>query len=78
MDNAIAATAPQTLIPDGSAAQTLIPAPRTLSERLASLPLKPLLLLGVGAAALAAVAIALALRGNGQSDRNSKGRTSGG
>ena len=68
MDNAIAATAPQTLIPDGSAAQTLIPAPRTLSERLASLPLKPLLLLGVGAAALAAVAIALALRGNGQSD----------
>jgi len=68
MDNAIAATAPQTLIPDGSASQTLIPAPRTLSERLAALPLKPLLLLGVGAAALAAVAIALALRGNGQSD----------
>lgn len=68
MDNAISATAPQALIPDGSASQRLIPAPRTLSERLAALPLKPLLLLGMGAAALAAVAIALALRGNGQSD----------
>ena len=58
MDNALAATAPQTLIPE----------PRTLSEKLATLPLKPLLLLGVGAAALAAVAIALALRGGGQAD----------
>mgnify|MGYP006277549857 CR=1 FL=1 len=58
MDNALAANAPQTLIPE----------PRTLSEKLAALPLKPLLLLGVGAAALAAVAIALALRGGGQGD----------
>jgi flagellar M-ring protein FliF len=58
MDTALAATAPQTLIPE----------PRTLSEKLATLPLKPLLMLGVGAAALAAVAIALALRGGGQSD----------
>jgi len=58
MDNALAANAPQTLVPE----------PRTLSEKLATLPLKPLLLLGVGAAALAAVAIALALRGGGQGD----------
>ena len=58
MDTALAATAPQTLIPE----------PRTLSEKLATLPLKPLLMLGVGAAALAAVAIALALRGAGQAD----------
>ena len=58
MDTALAATAPQTLIPE----------PRTLSEKLATLPLKPLLMLGVGAAALAAVAIALALRSGGQSD----------
>jgi flagellar M-ring protein FliF len=58
MDTALAAPAPQTLIPE----------PRTLSEKLATLPLKPLLMLGVGAAALAAVAIALALRGGGQSD----------
>jgi len=55
MDNAIAANPPQTLVPE----------PRTLSEKLAALPLKPLLLLGVGAAALAAVAVALALRGGG-------------
>jgi flagellar M-ring protein FliF len=53
MDNALAANPPQTLVPE----------PRTLSEKLAALPLKPLLLLGVGAAALAAVAVALALRG---------------
>ena len=58
MDTALAAPAPQTLIPE----------PRTLSEKLATLPLKPLLMLGVGAAALAAVAIALALRGGGQGD----------
>jgi len=58
MDNALAANAPQTLVPE----------PRTLSEKLATLPLKPLLLLGLGAAALAAVAIALALRGGGQGD----------
>lgn len=55
MDTTLAATAPQTLIPE----------PRTLSEKLATLPLKPLLLLGMGAAALAAVAIALALRSVG-------------
>jgi flagellar M-ring protein FliF len=58
MDNALAATAPQTLIPQ----------PLTLSEKLATLPLKPMLMLGVGAAALAAVAIALTLRGGGQGD----------
>lgn len=58
MDNALAATAPQTLIPE----------PRTLSEKLAALPLKPLVLLGLGAAALAAVAIALALRSGGESN----------
>jgi flagellar M-ring protein FliF len=55
MDNALAANAPQTLIPE----------PRTLSEKLAALPLKPLMLLALGAAALAAVAIALALRSGG-------------
>jgi len=55
MDNALAAHAPQTLIPE----------PRTLSEKLAALPLKPLMLLALGAAALAAVAIALALRSGG-------------
>ena len=37
MDTALAAPAPQTLIPE----------PRTLSEKLATLPLKPLLMLGV-------------------------------
>lgn len=57
MDQATATSPPQTLVPE----------PRTLSEKLAALPLKPMLLLGVGAAALAAVAVALALRG-GSSD----------
>ncbi len=42
----------------------LVPQPRSLGERLAALPLKALLMLGMGAAALAAVAIALALNGN--------------
>lgn len=51
-----------------ASAQTLVPEPRTLSEKLAALPLKPLLLLGFGAAALAAVAVALALRSGGGSD----------
>ena len=55
MDTPLAAVSPQTLVPE----------PRTLSEKLAALPLKPLVLLGIGAAALAAVAIALALRGGG-------------
>lgn len=59
MDNTLPATAPQTLVPE----------PRTLSEKLAALPLKPLLLLGLGAAALAAVAVALALRGGGSDYR---------
>ena len=58
MDNALAANAPQTLIPE----------PRTLSEKLAALPLKPLMLLALGAAALAAVAIALALRSGGDAN----------
>ena len=59
MDNTLPATAPQTLVPE----------PRTLSEKLATLPLKPLLLLGLGAAALAAVAVALALRSGGSDYR---------
>lgn len=54
MDNAVAA------LP----VQALVPAPETFSARLAALPLKPLLMLGVGAAALAAVAIALTMGGS--------------
>ena len=59
MDNTLATAPPQTLVPE----------PRTLSEKLAALPLKPLVLLGIGAAALAAMAIALALRGSGSDYR---------
>lgn len=58
MDNALAANAPQTLVPE----------PRTLAEKLAALPLKPLLLLGLGVVALAVVALALALRGGSAGD----------
>ena len=57
MDTALAATATQTLVPE----------PRTLAEKFAALPLKPVVLLAVGAAALAAVAITLALQ-SGSSD----------
>ncbi|MGA1328402.1 MAG: flagellar basal-body MS-ring/collar protein FliF [Rubrivivax sp.] len=59
MDTALAATAPQTLIPE----------PRTLAEKFAALPLKPVMLLAVGAAALAAVAITLALQSGGSDYR---------
>jgi flagellar M-ring protein FliF len=54
MDNAVAT----------SPAQTLIPAPASFGTRLATLPAKPMLMLGAGVAALAAVAIALALNGS--------------
>jgi len=59
MDTALAATAPQTLVPE----------PRTLAEKFAALPLKPVMLLAVGAAALAAVAITLALQSGGSDYR---------
>jgi flagellar M-ring protein FliF len=54
MDNAVAT----------SPAQTMVPAPATFGARLATLPAKPMLMLGAGVAALAAVAIALALNGS--------------
>jgi flagellar M-ring protein FliF len=56
MDAALAAPMPP---------QTLIPEPRTLAEKFAALPLKPLLLLGAGTLLLASLAIALALRSGG-------------
>jgi flagellar M-ring protein FliF len=43
------------------------PAPQSLGERLATLPLKPLIMLALGAAALAAIAIVLAM-GGGKND----------
>jgi flagellar M-ring protein FliF len=54
MENAVATSSPQ----------TLVPVPATFSARLATLPAKPMLMLGAGVAALAAVAIALALNGS--------------
>jgi len=53
MDATLAAQAPQTLIPE----------PRTLSEKLATLPLKPMISLLIGGMVLAAVAVAFILRG---------------
>jgi flagellar M-ring protein FliF len=54
MENAVASSSPP----------TLVPLPATFGARLATLPAKPMLMLGAGVAALAAVAIALALNGS--------------